>query len=168
MIRRWPGGDVHRIRELGTWQALEAYQAAFTTAGAVELAGKGRPSYHMRQAALESVIAERMRINAAISIHRAVLAGASVDELARAVGASAAEIAERWHAWADDQRGLNAQYPGVGVSARDYARAAATLQAGQGHLGAASTSGAEHANWSPRPLDRCQRFVETGEPICVP
>lgn len=130
MSRQPHHSDLGEVRGLGTWQAMAVYRAAFTAARAAELAGDGQPAYHVRQASLELVIAERMRTNAAISIHRAVLAGASVDELAHAVGVSVGEVTERWRAWAEEQRSLNADCPGVGVSEeRDYARVAAALQA---------------------------------------
>jgi hypothetical protein len=129
-----PGNDIGvcGIRDLGEWEAMDAYQSAFAAASADELTGEGGAVYLLRQAALETVIADRMRVRAVISIHRALLAGVSVGEIAHVLGVSRAEVAERWCRWADGQLGLNARCPGLGLGRREYERAAAVL-------GAAST-----------------------------
>lgn len=119
------------IRELDVWAAMDAYRAAFAAASADELAGDGDMVYHLRQAALETVIAERMRVFAVISIHRALLAGASIAEIAHLLGSSPGEVAERWRGWADAQRELNRQFPGAGLGRRDHERVAAVLAAGR-------------------------------------
>lgn len=128
------GGEqgVCNVRVLGVCAAMDAYRAAFAAASVAELAGGGRAAYHVRQAALEAKIAEGMRINVMISIHRAVLAGASAGELAHVLGVSRAEIAQRWRGWANQQRQLNAQCPGLGVGEGEYSQVAAALRAEDG------------------------------------
>lgn len=118
------------VRDVGVWEAMDAYQAAFAAATAEELAGQGGAAYHVRQVALETVIAEGMRVWAVISIHCALLAGASVGEVAHVLGSSPAEVAERWRGWADGQLRLNTQCPGLGVGRREYDQVAAALRAG--------------------------------------
>jgi hypothetical protein len=61
-----------RIRDWGLWEALDAFGAAFAAASAQELAGSGGAGYHLRQAAVENVIAAQMRARATISVHRAL------------------------------------------------------------------------------------------------
>jgi hypothetical protein len=119
-----PAGVPAGLREMA-----EAYFAA-------ELAGDGSAAWCLRQAALESVIAERMAVRAMVSMHRALLAGAALAQVADAAGVSCAEAAERWRLWADGQRELGRQVPGLGISERDYRRAAALIgadPAGPGH-----------------------------------
>lgn len=128
-------GRVCGIGELGSWEAMDAYRAAFDAASADELTGRGSAAYYLRRAALEAVIARRMRIRTVISIHRALLAGISVGEIAHVLGSSHADIAECWRSWADEQRGLNAQCPGLGLGEREYDQVAAVIGAdssGQG------------------------------------
>jgi hypothetical protein len=127
------------MRDLGVWEAMDAYQVAFAAATVAELAGQGGAAYHVRQAALETVMADQLRVCAVISIHRALLAGASVGEVAHVLGRSPAEVAVRWRNWADGQLRLNAQCPGLGVGRREYDRVAAALRVG---LSAGSTDDA--------------------------
>ena len=121
--------DACEVRDVGADAAMDAYRAESAAASVAELAGGGRAAYHVRQAALEAVIAERMRINAVISIHRAVLAGASAGELAHVLGVSRAEITERWRGWADQQRRLNVECSPLGVGEGEYSQVAAVLRA---------------------------------------
>jgi hypothetical protein len=118
------------VRDVGVWEAMDAYRAAFAAATTEELAGQGDAAYQVRQVALETVIAEGMRVCAVISIHRALLAGASVGELAHVLGSSPTEVAERWRGWADGQLRLNTQCPGLGVGRREYDQVTAALHAG--------------------------------------
>jgi hypothetical protein len=131
------GNGVCGVRELDAWAAMDAYRAAFAAAGAGELLGRGGAAYYVRQAALESVIADRMRVYAVISIHRAVLAGVSVQELTHVLGTSRADIAQRWRGWADGQLRLNSQCPGLGLGRREYEQVAAVLEASASGGGAA-------------------------------
>jgi hypothetical protein len=132
------GNGACGVREMGIWEALDAYQAAFTAASAAELIGRGTGDYYVRQAALESVIADRMRVCAVISMHRALLAGVSVDELAHVLGTRHADVAERWRGWADGQRRLNSQCPGLGIGQREYEQVAAALEPAASSGGAAT------------------------------
>lgn len=117
------------IRDLGEWAAMDAYRTAFAEASSDELTGAGGAVYYLRQAALESVIAQKMRTRATISIHRALLAGVSVGEIAHVLGNSPVCVADRWRGWADGQRRLNTQCPGLGLRQGEYERAAAVLGA---------------------------------------
>ena len=113
--------------ELDVWQALEVLQRDFEAASVAELTGHGSAGYYVRQAGLEMVVAERMRMWAAISVHRALRAGASVVELAQATGLTCEQVAERWRAWADGQWRLNERCPGLGMRAGEYADVVAAL-----------------------------------------
>jgi hypothetical protein len=115
------------IRELGGWEAMDAYRAAFDAVSADELTGRGGAAYYVRQAALETVITGRMRVCTVISIHHALLAGVSVGELAHVLGSSRRDVAERWRGWADGQLGLNARCPGLGMGQREYDQVAAVI-----------------------------------------
>ena len=108
---------------------MDAYRAAWATATVAELTGRGEAAFYVRQAALETVIADRMRVNATISIHRALLAGASVEAIAHVLGSSSGEIVQRWRGWADGQRRLNTECRGLGLSPRDYDQVAAGVEA---------------------------------------
>jgi hypothetical protein len=115
------------VRELDMWQALQALQQGFDAASVAELTGGGSAAYYVRQAGLETVVANRMRVWAVISVHRAVRAGASVVELAQVTGWTCEQVAERWRAWADGQRRLDERCPGLGMSAGEYDHVAAML-----------------------------------------
>ncbi|MGH3500942.1 MAG: hypothetical protein ACRDQA_08620 [Nocardioidaceae bacterium] len=54
-----------------------------------------------------------------IHIHRAILAGASLAEVAEAMGVDPVAVAARWRAWADGQRQLVIR-DRPGVTAREY------------------------------------------------
>ena len=79
------------------------------------------------------VIGERMRVNALISAHRALLAGAAVSEVAAAMGCSCTDLARAWWSWACGQvrvRDACARLPGVGMGQRDYEQVDALLVGG--------------------------------------
>jgi hypothetical protein len=117
------------IGELGVWEAMDAYRAGFAAASAEELTGRGSAGYYVRQAALEMVIVRRMRIRMVLSIHHALLRGVSVGEIARVLGCGRRDVANCWRAWAEGQRRLNAQCPGLGMGQRDYDQVAAVIVA---------------------------------------
>jgi hypothetical protein len=125
-----PAGD------LSLPEAVQAYQEAVDAATAAELTGGGSAAWYLHLAALEVVIGQRMAVRAAISIHRALLAGAPVARIAQATGLSAGQIAERWAAWAEGQVRLR-QRIGVGMAREEYERAAAAMTAGPGSAVAA-------------------------------
>jgi hypothetical protein len=115
---------------LGEWEAMDAYRAVLTMTTVDELiGGAGRAGYYLRQAALETVIARRMLVGATIRIHRALLTGASVDEIAHVLGTGPAEVAECWRSWAEGPVLLNAHCGGLGLSQREYDRAVAAIGA---------------------------------------
>ena len=120
------------------WEAIDAYRAGLAAARPAELAGAGDAGYYLQQAALETAIARRMAARAAASIHHGLLAGATVAQIADATGVSSGQVAACWRAWADGQRHLEQRCPGLGVSEREYRRAAAGAAAG-------SLPGPEHA-----------------------
>ena len=122
-----PGGVPAGLRE-----AIDVYYAGTAEGVAVELAWADDARYWLRQAALESVIAQRMAVRAVLSIHRALLAGATLAQVADAAGMTCAEAAERWRSWADGQRQLRRQVPGLGLSEAEYLRAAAVIGDGAG------------------------------------
>ncbi len=133
-------------------EALDAYDAGLAAASPAQLAGAGDAGYYLRRAALETVIAQRMTARAAASIHCGLLAGAALAQIADATGMSSAEAAACWRAWADGQRQLGQRCPGLGVSEREYRRAAAVVAAGaaagslpgSGHAGGRTRIGSPH------------------------
>lgn len=145
------------VRELGGWEAIDAYRAAFTAANADELTGRGSAAYYVRQAALETVIAARMRVRTVISIHHALLTGVSLGEIAHVLASSRRDVAQRWRGWADGQLGLNAQCPGLGLGQREYDQVAAVIgaessdQGSDGGLGGCACLGMDTQIGSPRP-----------------
>ena len=129
-------------------EALDAYYAGLAAASPAELTGAGDAGYYLWRAALETAIAQRMAARAAASIHYGLLGGATVAQIADATGMSSAEVAACWRAWADGQRHLEQGYPGLGVSEREYRRAAAVVAAGvlpgPEHAGGVTRIGSPH------------------------
>jgi len=111
-------------------EAIDAYDAGLAAASPAELTGAGSADYYLRRAGLESVIARRMADRVVVSIHRGLLAGATLEQIADATGISSAEAAGRWRSWAEGQRRLEQQLPGLGLSERDYRRVGAVIGAG--------------------------------------
>lgn len=126
-----PGGctavQACRVRDWSLREALEAFSAALGASTARELAGGGDAGYYLQQVALQNAVAERMRIGAVIDIHRALVAGAAPGEIAHVLGVSAAEVAGRWRTWADGQRRLRDECPGLGLGREEYAQVTAVL-----------------------------------------
>jgi hypothetical protein len=112
--------------DLGLWEAVDAYQRAVDAASVAELTGGGDAGFHLRLAALEAVIERWMAVYAVISIHRALLAGASMTQIAQATGLSRGQVAERWAAWAEGQVRLG-EHTGLGMTRQEYERAAAAI-----------------------------------------
>jgi hypothetical protein len=115
-----PAGD------LGLWEAVALLQDAVGAATVAELTGGGSAAWYLRQAALEAMIGRRIAVHAVISIHRALLAGALVPQIAQATGLSRSQVAARWAAWADGQVRLREQI-GTGMAREEYERAAAVV-----------------------------------------
>ena len=128
-----PAGDL-RLRE-----AVDAYQAAVDAATVAELTGGGSVGWYLRLAALEVVIERRMAVRAVISIHRALLAGASAPQIAQVTGLSVGQVAERWAAWADGQVRLRERI-GTGMAREEYERAGAAMTASGGNPGGAAAA----------------------------
>ena len=111
---------------MGLWEAVEAYRGAAGAATAAELLGGGSAAFYLHLAALETVVADRAAVHAVISIHRALLAGAAVGQIADVTGLSADRVAARWTEWADGQVRLR-ERTGIGMAREEYDRAAAVL-----------------------------------------
>ncbi|MGH3125848.1 MAG: hypothetical protein ACRDND_33140 [Streptosporangiaceae bacterium] len=109
---------------LGLWEAVDAYQGAVDAATAAELCGGGSAAFYLRLAALEAAIERRVAVHAVISIHRALLAGAPVTQVAEVTGLSPGQVGARWAAWADGQVRLRERI-GTGMARQEYERAAA-------------------------------------------
>jgi hypothetical protein len=113
----------------GLREAVDAYRDAVDAATVAELLGGGSAAFYLHLAALEAAIADRAAVHAVISIHRALLAGALVRQIADATGLTADQVTARW-AWAEGQVRLREQI-GTGMTREEYSRAAAVLA---GHL----------------------------------
>ena len=113
--------EIAGLRGLGVWQALDAYRDQGRRASVAELTGAGGAGYYLRQVALESVVAEWMRVGAVISAHHALLAGAEVGEVAAAMGCSCSVLIRRWCSWAQGQAALGRRVPGLGLTAEVFA-----------------------------------------------
>jgi hypothetical protein len=113
-------------------EAIEAYDDGLAAASPAELAGAGGAGYYLRRAALETAIAQRMTARAGASLHYGLLAGATLAQIADATGMSSTQVVACWRAWADGQRCLERQCPGLGVGEREYQRAAAAAGEGAG------------------------------------
>ena len=117
-----PAGD------LGLWEAVALLQDAAGAATVAELTGGGSAGWYLRQAALEAMIGRRIAVHAVISIHRALLAGAGMPQIAQATGLSRSQVAARWAAWAGGQVRLR-ERTGTGMAPEEYQRAAAVITA---------------------------------------
>lgn len=65
---------------------------------------EGEPEHHLEELALMTVAAEWLTRWQPISIHRAILAGATPAQVSEAVGMSVRDAYERWQRWAEVQR----------------------------------------------------------------
>jgi hypothetical protein len=115
------------------WEAVGLLQDAVGAATVAELTGGGSAVWYLRRAALEVMIERRIAVHAVISIHRALLAGAGVPQIAQATGLSPSQVAARWAAWASGQVRLGEQ-AGAGMAPEEYRRAAAAITACGGAL----------------------------------
>ena len=111
---------------MGLWEAVGACRGAVDAVTAAELTGAGDAAFYLCLAALEAAIADRAAVRAMISIHRALLAGAGVRQIAGVTGLSADQVAARWTEWADGQVRLR-ERAGIGMAREEYDRAAAVL-----------------------------------------
>jgi hypothetical protein len=132
------------------WQALDAYRDGLVSATVAQISGDGDAGYFLRQAGLESVIAERMRVRSVISAHRALRAGAGVGEVAAAMGCTPQGFALAWSSWAGGQVRLRAELAGLGLSRREYEQVAAVVAhgcRGETQSGAEGVSGEKWQPW---------------------
>lgn len=116
-----------RVRDLGLREALEAFETTVAGSTARELAGGGDAGYYLQQVALQNTVAERMQTGATIDIHRALVAGAALAEVAHVLGVRVTEVAGRWRTWAEGQRRLRDRCPGLGLGRDEYEQVAAVL-----------------------------------------
>jgi hypothetical protein len=119
-------GAAQDVAGLGLREAVDVYRGAVAAATAGELLGAGGAAFCLRLAALETTIAHRAAVHAVISIHRALLAGAEVGQIADATGLSRDQVAARWAEWAGGQVRLRGR-AGIGMTGEEYERAAAVL-----------------------------------------
>ena len=68
------------------------------------LGAQHEPEHHLDELALMTVLAEWLTRWQPISMHRALLAGATPDQVAEAAGTSVRGVYELWKQWADGQR----------------------------------------------------------------
>jgi hypothetical protein len=64
------------------------------------------PEHHLEELALMTVAAEWLTRWQPISVHRAILAGATPGQVSDAAGMSVRDVYERWQKWADTGRVL--------------------------------------------------------------
>lgn len=79
------------------------------------------------QVATMAALAGWLRSWLPINIHRALLAGATVAEVAAASGLDPFEVSVRWREWSDGQRHLHEQIPSVPVALDEFDRVAEIL-----------------------------------------
>jgi hypothetical protein len=144
-----PGGEeTGRVGASGLWAAIDAYRDVMLGASVADLVGAGSAAYYLRAMALESTIAEQMRVRVTVSIHQALAAGACLSEVAEATGLDTAQVARRWSAWAQGQRQLWADTGRFGLDEDVYARVMAVVET-VGRL----DDGVGDTSWSvPTPL----------------
>ena len=81
------------------------------------------PEHHLEELALMTASAGWLTRWQPISMHQAIVAGASPHQVAEAAGASVQDVFERWERWADGQRGLIlAGRPSVSAEAYEIVR----------------------------------------------
>jgi hypothetical protein len=77
------------------------------------------PEHHLEELALMTVSAEWLTRWQPISMHQAILSGATPDQVADAAGTNVRTAFERWQDWADRQRHFN--FAGCsGVTGEEY------------------------------------------------
>jgi hypothetical protein len=79
------------------------------------------------QVATMAALARRLHGWLPIHLHRALLVGASVAEVAAAAGMHPFDMAVRWREWSNGQRHLQSQIPGLTDRSAEYDRVAAIL-----------------------------------------
>jgi hypothetical protein len=120
--------ETGRVGAPGLWAAIDAYRDVLVGASIADLVGAGSAAYYLRAVALESTIAEQMRVRVTVGIHQALAAGACLSEVAEATGLDTVQVARRWRAWARGQRQLWADTGRFGLDEDVYARVMAVLE----------------------------------------
>lgn len=69
-----------------------------------------------------------------ITIHKALQAGASVEDIGAAVEMRPHEVLHRWRMWADGQKQLNADRPGLGMDPGEYDQVAEIIRRAEAKL----------------------------------
>lgn len=87
------------------------------------------PATELDQVATMAALAGWLTSWLPISIHRALLAGATVDEVSAASGLDAFEVTVRWREWSDGQRHIQTVYPNLPDHTAEYDRVAEILAA---------------------------------------
>jgi hypothetical protein len=64
------------------------------------------PEHHLEELALMTVAAEWLTRSQPVSVHRAILAGATPAQVADAAGTGVGDVYERWQKWADTERSI--------------------------------------------------------------
>jgi hypothetical protein len=86
-----------------------------------------RAEDELAELAVMSALAAWLDRWAPISVHRAVLGGATPTQVADAMGTDVSTVAQRWRAWADRQRWLRESGSRFGMPPAEYATVAAAL-----------------------------------------
>jgi hypothetical protein len=80
------------------------------------------PEHQLEELALMAVGAKWLTVWQPISIHRAILAGATPAQVSEAAGRSIREVFDQWESWVEGQRNLMLGERLVGISEEEYVR----------------------------------------------
>ncbi|WP_163511396.1 hypothetical protein [Fodinicola acaciae] len=97
-----------------------------------ELAGYRSVAEELEELAVMSTLVSWLVRWSPITMHRALLAGATVEQVAAAAGDTVAAVAERWQRWAAGQRHLNQTNQKFGMPPAEYDKVAELLAAALG------------------------------------
>lgn len=73
-----------------------------------------------------------------VNVHRAILGGATVEQVVAAHGGTLQEVADAWTRWADGQRDLRERLGRFGITGDEYGRVAAVFATALGRDGGES------------------------------
>ncbi|WP_163507683.1 hypothetical protein [Fodinicola acaciae] len=97
-----------------------------------ELAGFRSMTEELEELAVMSTLVSWLVRWSPITMHSALLAGATVEQVAAAARETADAVAQRWQCWAAGQRHLNETNQKFGMPPEEYDRVAALLAAALG------------------------------------
>jgi hypothetical protein len=83
---------------------------------------RDEPEYHLEKLALMAVAARWLTCWQPISVHAAILAGATPAQVCEAAGGSVRGVFDEWERWVEGQRNLMLGERQVGVSEEEYVR----------------------------------------------